>query len=107
MHALVETVVARRLYVLFAFHLAVFAVVYRLAYVVRYDLDVPPLQVDLYWQTLPLLLAIKLTAFGLCGSFRGWWGSVTFSGLTCRLRSATVATLVFTVGDRVLAPIIY
>jgi FlaA1/EpsC-like NDP-sugar epimerase len=107
MHALVETVVAKRLYLLFVFHLAVFAVVYRLAYVVRYDLDVPQQHVDLYWQTLPLLLAIKITAFGLCGSFRGWWRYVTFSDLTCLLRSATVATLVFTVTDRVLAPLIY
>ena len=65
MHALVEAVLAKRLYVLFVFHLAVFALVYRLAYVVRYDLDVPPQQVDLYWHTLPLLLSIRLTAFGL------------------------------------------
>src|SRR5262245_16128170 len=99
MHALVQTVVAKRLYVLFVFHLAVFAVVYRLAFAVRYDLDIPPRQSDLYWQTLPLLLAIKLTVFGLCGSFRGWWRYVTFSDLTCLLRAATIATLVFTVSD--------
>jgi FlaA1/EpsC-like NDP-sugar epimerase len=107
MQALVEKVVAKRLYVLFVFHLAVFAVVYRLSYAIRYDFDIPQRQSDLYWQTLPLLLAIKITAFGLSGSFRGWWRYVTFSDLTCLLRSATVATLVFTVCDRVLAPLSY
>jgi FlaA1/EpsC-like NDP-sugar epimerase len=107
MHALVKTVVAKRMYVLFVFHLAVFAVVYRLGFALRFDFDIPPPQSDLYWQTLPLSLAIKLTTFALCGSFRGWWRYVTFSDLTCLLRSATVATLVFTVFDRVLAPLSY
>src|SRR5262245_18597471 len=103
MNALLRMLDAKRLYVLFAFHVVIFGVVYRAAYELRYEFDVPPEKARVFWGTLPLLLIVKLATFAVCGTYHGWWRYVTISDLTCLLRSATAATLLFSVCDRIWA----
>lgn len=43
------------------------------AFLLRFDLAVPPLFLEAFRATLPLVLAIKVAVFSLFRLFRGWW----------------------------------
>ena len=80
-------------------HLVLFAVMYRIAFLMRFTLDIPEAYQVIYWQGLPFVVALKLVAFYCLGSFHGWWRHVNFSDFISLLRSAVVACLVIVAFD--------
>ena len=75
-----------------AVHLAVFAVVYWFAFLLRFDFAIPSSSLGLYWRTLWWVLGVKFTVFLLLRQYEGWWVHVTFSDLTAVIRASVVAT---------------
>jgi FlaA1/EpsC-like NDP-sugar epimerase len=92
--------VPKRASLLGAAHLVVFALVYWLAFAVRFDDFVLPSRVaELFWVSLPWVLAVKLMVFFLLGHFHGWWSHVTFADLVALLRASILSFLVVAVTD--------
>jgi FlaA1/EpsC-like NDP-sugar epimerase len=64
---------AVRVLTLFAFHAIVFTICGALAYLVRFDFEVPVDHLATFQQSLPVIVLVQL-AFGmLFGFYRGWW----------------------------------
>src|SRR3972149_10983032 len=57
--------------------LGIFISAYLLAWLVRFDFNVPPGMVGVMRQTIPLLLIAKALGFFASGQFRGWWRYVS------------------------------
>lgn len=74
-------------------HLVCFAVVYWLAFSVRFDFDVPAREWDLLLQGMPWILGAKGGIFYLLGHYRGWWRYVTFADLVALLRASALSLL--------------
>lgn len=85
-----------RIWLLAIGHLVCFAVVYWLAFSVRFEFAIAPRERDILLQSLPWVLCGKLIVFFLLGHFRGWWRYVTFADLVALLR-ASVLSLLFIV----------
>src|SRR5688572_22312627 len=71
-----------RVLVLTVTHILAFALIYLLAYVVRFDGVVPIQYLKIAAATLPAVVGIKLIAFFGTGSHRGWWRYATFADMT-------------------------
>lgn len=76
-----------------AFHLLLIPLAYRLAFALRFDLDIPSDMDALYWATLPYLLVGRLAAFALFGLFHGWWRHVGMRDLLDLVRAVTLSSV--------------
>jgi FlaA1/EpsC-like NDP-sugar epimerase len=76
-------------------HLALIPVAYWVAFLLRFDGSVPPAYVSRYWNTLPLLVALRLGAFALFRQFRGWWRYVGMHDLAALVSALSWSTLLF------------
>ena len=76
-------------------HLAVFAVVYWTAFLLRFDFVVPGAEALTLRSTLPWVLLAKFLIFLALGHFDGWWAYVTFADLIALIRSSILAMLCF------------
>ena len=94
---LAESVRPVRMWVLAAGHVALFTLVYWLAFVVRFDFPLPFSIADAFCATLPWVIGVKLGIFYLCGHYRGWWRYVTFADLVALLRASGLSLLAIVV----------
>lgn len=85
-------------------HLAVFALVFGLAFALRFDFAIPPFALQTLWACLPWVLALKLAIFYYWGQYHGWWSYVTFSDLSALVRAATLSLLVLAAVDHFVIP---
>ncbi len=92
-HVLARCLLAGRAWLLAIGHLACFALIYFLAFSVRFEFNLRPQQWELVLQSLPWVVAVKAGVFYLLGHYRGWWRYVTFADLVALLRAATLSTL--------------
>jgi FlaA1/EpsC-like NDP-sugar epimerase len=76
-------------------HLALIPVVYWIAYLLRFDGSVPPEYVSRYWDTLPLLLVLRLASLAVFRQFRGWWRYVGMHDLAALVSALSWSTLLF------------
>jgi FlaA1/EpsC-like NDP-sugar epimerase len=83
-----------RSWMLAAMHALVFVSVYWLAYLLRFDFNVPSESVLVFTSSLGWVIGLQLAIFAVLGQFRGWWRYVTFSDLTALLRAATASLIV-------------
>ena len=88
-----ELLVQFRVPILLALHIALFSVVFWLAMMMRFTLDIPVKYQTLFWQSLPFVVATKVLVFYMLRSFHGWWRHVHFSDVISLVRSAVVASL--------------
>ena len=84
---------AGRVWLLAIAHALLFAAVYWLAFLLRFDFQVPPRDLGIYLQSLPWLLSVKLAVFYLTGHFHGWWRYVTFADLVALIRATVLSLL--------------
>ncbi|MGO8691099.1 MAG: hypothetical protein ACLQLG_15875 [Thermoguttaceae bacterium] len=84
-----------RFWAVAAGHLAVFALVFWLAMLLRSDfvLPLPRDEAAKFWAWLPWIVAIKFSVFFLLGHYDGWWAYVTFGDLIALIRTSLVAML--------------
>lgn len=83
----------KRVYLLAAVHVVLFAFSYQLSMWLRYDFNVPPASQDSFLRILPFLVVFKLVLFHYFGSLHGWWRYITFHDLASLLRVSLLATL--------------
>ena len=76
-------------------HLVVFAAVYWMAFLLRFDFVVPADYAPALRATLPWVLVAKFVIFLALGHFDGWWAYVTFADLIALIRSSILAMLCF------------
>lgn len=93
-----------RIPLLFAGHLLIFALVYWVAFLLRFDFAVDANYRGLFLKTVPGLALLKLATFYVMGHFHGWWRYVTFSDLVTLFRAASVATAIVVGLDYFLYP---
>jgi FlaA1/EpsC-like NDP-sugar epimerase len=79
----------------FILHIAIFILSYSLAYMVRFDLAVPPPFITILWKTLPVLLVAKALGFLAFGLFHGWWRYVSIRDVFPIAVGCTLSTLIF------------
>src|SRR5688500_10428253 len=85
-----------RVLILFAFHAIVFTACYLLAWLIRFEFEIPPRMEALMQSSLPFVIGVQLIVGAFFGFYRGWWRYV---GITDVLRlvfgmSAAVALMV-------------
>lgn len=90
-----STLLEHRIWVLGAVHLVLFGLAYLLAFLVRFDFDMPSEQMQLFWRTVPWIAALKLAVFIAGGQLSGWWRLITFRDLI-RLSQAFVVCFLMT-----------
>ena len=79
----------------FILHLAIFIFSYSLAYMVRFDLAVPPPFITILWKTLPVLLVAKALGFLSFGLFHGWWRYVSIRDVFPIAAGCTLGSMIF------------
>src|SRR5262249_41451260 len=78
-------------FVIFA-HALAFSVIYWLAYLVRFDGAIPANARELALKTVPFVVGMKILAFWLMGSYRGWWRYATFADIVGLAEAITLAS---------------
>ena len=82
---------SKRFWALGLGHLVVFALVYWLAFELRFEFKTPVDQMQLFWTSLPWILAAKFIIFCALGHYDGWWAYVTFADLVALIRAAALS----------------
>ena len=75
-------------------HAVIFAGVYWLAYLLRFDFDVPAEGMTIFWSSVPWVVGLKILVFCLLSQFHGWWRYVTFADLVALLRASVVSLFI-------------
>jgi FlaA1/EpsC-like NDP-sugar epimerase len=83
--------------VVLALHLLLLPLGYYAAYALRFDFRVPPEYTQLFWRTLPFVVALRLACFAVFGLFRGWWRHVGMRDLVDLFRATTLSSLLLVV----------
>ena len=76
-------------------HLALIPTAYWIAFLLRFDGAVPANHVSRFWDTLPLLIVLRLGAFAAFRQFRGWWRYVGMHDLAALVSALSWSTLLF------------
>jgi FlaA1/EpsC-like NDP-sugar epimerase len=74
-------------------HLALFAIVYWLAFAIRFDFDMKPEELSLFWVSLPWIIALQWLTFYFLGQLESWWAYVTFADVFVLVRTYLVSWL--------------
>ena len=62
-----------RIIVLFAFHAIVFTLCYWLAWLLRFEFEIPRIHMQALEQSLPFVVGVQLAVGVFFGFYRGWW----------------------------------
>ena len=89
-----SSVRARRL-ILVAFHTVLLTVSFWAAFAIRLDFDVDKIPTDLFWQSLPVLLAVRLASLAGFRLFRGMWRYVAIPDLVQILKATLISSIAF------------
>jgi FlaA1/EpsC-like NDP-sugar epimerase len=87
----------------FLLHIAIFTAAWILAWLARFDLDLPRDRWSAAVRLLPLLLLVKSAAFLSLGLFRGWWRYVSIQDIRPIAAGCGLGTLLL-VGAGTLLP---
>ena len=74
---LLDVALRSRTTVKFFLTLGIFISANYLAYLIRFEFNVPPEMVGVMWETIPVLVIAKALGFLASGQFRGWWRYVS------------------------------
>jgi FlaA1/EpsC-like NDP-sugar epimerase len=91
--AALREMLAARVWLLALGHVACFALVYWLAFAVRFDFLLKSSEWEIFLQSLPWVLSGKAGVFFLLGHYRGWWRYVTFADLVALIRTSVLSLL--------------
>ena len=84
-------------------HASVFALVYVLAFLLRFDFHIPREEQPIFLISLPAIVLLKLAIFYAGGHCHRSWNYVSLADLAALLRSATLAVLVIAALDKFAA----
>ncbi len=77
-------------------HLILTVVVYRLAFELRFDFATPAADARLFWLSLPILIALRLSAYAVAGVFRAYLLHFGLQDLFALAQAVTVTSVGFT-----------
>lgn len=81
--------------VIVAVHLVLIPVGYGIAFLLRLDWPLQPRYVSFFWETLPLLLVLRLGAFWVFRLLKGWWRYVGMYDLVALFQAISASSTVF------------
>lgn len=90
----IDRVLKHRKLLIIAAHMLLFVIGWRVAFDLRFDFQIPPSELFLFWTTLPVVLAVRLLAHAAFGLYAGYWRHVGLSDLTNLLKAATAGLIV-------------
>ncbi len=97
-----EWLIAIRVPILVALHVAVFSAAYLISFAIRFDLAIPPAYWSLFWRTIPVMVAIQVGTFWVFNTIHGWWRYVTFRDLISFVKPLVLGSLIFLIYDLIL-----
>jgi FlaA1/EpsC-like NDP-sugar epimerase len=71
----------RNFWIIFAIDVGLVCASYVLAYIIRFEGDIPPEQLELLAHTLPGIVLLKIAIFGWIGLYRGMWRYTSIADL--------------------------
>jgi FlaA1/EpsC-like NDP-sugar epimerase len=80
-----------RVFVLFAFHALVFTVCYILAWMLRFEFEIPASFLPQVWASIPFVIGVQLIVGALFSFYRGWWRYVGVADALRLAKGVTVA----------------
>ena len=95
---LLDTALRSRTTVKFFLTLGIFIAANHLAWLLRFEFDVPPDMVGVMWQTIPVLVTAKALGFLVSGQFRGWWRYVSIKDVLPIAAGSALGSLLFAAG---------
>src|SRR5690606_6644105 len=84
-----------RTIVLIGLHVVLVAASYTLAFLLRFEWEIAAPYFQTYLATLPLILVLRLLAFGHFRLYRGWWRYVGMRDAFDLLKAVTVSSFLF------------
>jgi FlaA1/EpsC-like NDP-sugar epimerase len=86
-------------------HLVLIPVGYYAAFLLRFDMAIPPAAAAVFWDTVLWMIVLRTVAFGAAGLFHGWWRHAGIRDLSNLAKAVTASSLMFLVWAYVVAPI--
>ena len=80
-------------------HAVLFGLTFWLAFALRFDFSIMPIQVLIFWEGIPWLFGVKLAIFYCTGQYHGWWQHVSFADLVALTRACVLSLLVLAAID--------
>ncbi|HEY9514070.1 MAG TPA: nucleoside-diphosphate sugar epimerase/dehydratase [Gemmatimonadaceae bacterium] len=78
-----------------ASHIALVITSYVLAFVLRFDGEIPAAYMPLFWTTLAPLIALRAGGFVYCRLYRGWWSYVGIREMVALLKAVAISSVLF------------
>jgi len=95
---LLDVALRSRTTVKFFLTLGIFITANHVAYLVRFDFNVPSNMVGVMRQTIPVLVIAKALGFLVSGQFRGWWRYVSIKDVLPIAAGSALGSVLFAVG---------
>ena len=95
---LLDVALRSRTTVKFCLTLGIFLAAYFLAWLIRFEFDVPPGMVAVMLQTIPVLLVAKALGFLASGQFHGWWRYVSIRDVLPIAAGTALGSVLFAAG---------
>ncbi|MBT6680522.1 MAG: hypothetical protein HOB07_00515, partial [Chloroflexi bacterium] len=80
-----------------ALHAVLVTVSFWAAFAIRLDFDIDQIPTDLFWESLPVLLAIRLASLAGFRLFRGMWRYVAIPDLVQIFKATLISSIAFLV----------
>lgn len=97
--SMLSYLLSHRTYLLGLVHAVAFSTIYFLAYQLRFDFVIPSSSSAVLWETLRIVVVLKLVVFYFAGNYHGWWRYVTFADLIAILRASTLSLMIVAAVD--------
>ena len=97
-----------RVAALLTVHLLIFSAAYWMAFLFRFDFQIPAEFYGPFWMSLGALLVVKTAVFGVLKMFQGWWKYVSLYDVIGLAHALAVSSLVFmAVNTLVVSPEVF
>ncbi len=92
---LLDVLLRSRTTVKFFLTLGIFILANYLAYLIRFEFNIPPEMAGVMRQTIPVLVIAKVLGFFAAGQFRGWWRFVSIKDVLPIAAGSTLGSVLF------------
>jgi FlaA1/EpsC-like NDP-sugar epimerase len=95
---LLDAALRSRTTVKFFLTLGIFISANHIAYLIRFEFDIPPDRIGVMRQTIPVLVIAKALGFLASGQFRGWWRYVSIKDVWPIAAGSALGSVLFAAG---------
>ena len=105
LESIIRRLVGARVLLLLVFHLVVFTAAYALAFLLRFDFEVPPEYIPTFRSSMIVVVGLQLVVGFFFSYYKGWWRYVGVTDVV-RLGAGLTTTLALLVGIWYASPIL-